>query len=70
MHRSWQWNGARVKMIMKASEIGDAIVEYLAERGVKTDLNHVYLGYDQDSNSRVIQARIEDIKLEIGAPYR
>lgn len=57
-------------MIMKASEIAEAIVEYLAKRGVQTDGNHIYIDRIRVDSLETVEARITDVKLEIGAPYR
>lgn len=59
-----------MKVILDYKEIGQAIIEYLDSRGIKTDLNHIYLSGNGrgEYSAEIRNVNIEAVPKE--GPYR
>jgi hypothetical protein len=61
-----------MKVTMNQTDIGQAIIEYLAKRGIDTDLNKIYLYHNQANNGgHLYYAEIKEVVLPPKeGPYR
>ncbi len=60
-----------MKMILNQTEIGTAIVEYLAKRGVQTDLSKIFMERLVAGNRYAYEAEIREVELPPkDGPYR